>query len=69
MKDMSEIELYKEKMQIHYHTPAEADVIWKKSAEKIAKKMILGNEPLEKIIEYTELPEKRILAIKKRMKI
>ena len=34
-------------------------------AIEIAKKMFLNNEPLDKIIEYTELSEKEIEYIKK----
>jgi len=30
----------------------------------IAKKMLLKNEPIEEIVEFTELPESDVLAIK-----
>ena len=40
-----------------------------KRAVGMAEKMLLNKEPIEKIIDYTELTEKRILAIKKRIKI
>ena len=33
-------------------------------AREMAKKMLLKNEPIEKIIEYTELSEADVLAIK-----
>jgi len=33
-------------------------------ARETAKKMLLKNEPIDKIIEYTELPESEVLAIK-----
>ena len=38
-------------------------------AIEMAEKMLLNKEPIEKIIEYTGLTEKRILAIEKRIKI
>ena len=33
-------------------------------ARKMAKKMLLQNEPIDKIIEYTELSEADVLTIK-----
>ncbi len=33
-------------------------------AREIAKKMLLKNEPIEEIVEFTELPESDVLAIK-----
>jgi len=39
--------------------------IEKKAKIEIAKKMLLDNEPLEKIIKYTELTEKDIEDIQK----
>ena len=33
-------------------------------AREMAKKMLLKNEPIEKIIDYTELSEADVLAIK-----
>jgi len=65
---VEKMDIYLEKMQLRYHTPEEAEAIMKKKAEKMAKKMLLSNEPIKKIIEYTELTEKRVLAIKKRLK-
>ena len=33
-------------------------------AREMAKKMLLNNEPINKIIEYTDFPESDVLAIK-----
>jgi hypothetical protein len=38
-----------------------------KKAIEIAKKMLLNNEPIDKIMEYTELTEKQIQDIQKRL--
>ena len=56
-------------IKLRYHTVEEAMEIQKKGKIKIAKKMLLNNLPIEKIIKYTELDEKKILSIKKRLKI
>jgi hypothetical protein len=37
-------------------------------AEELAKKMLLKGEPMDKIMEYTELTEKEIKEIQKRLK-
>jgi hypothetical protein len=48
----------------------DAKEVWaEEKAEKIAEKMILANESIDKIIEYTELTEKKILNLKKKLKI
>ena len=39
-----------------------------KRTREIAKKMLLKNEPIDKIIDYTELPELEVLAIKANIK-
>jgi hypothetical protein len=69
LERVSQMPMYKEKHKLRMFTEKEAEIIEKKKAEKIAKKMLLDNEPIEKIIKYTELDEKKILSIKKRLKI
>jgi len=41
---------------------------FEKRAEKTAKRMLLNSEPLNKIIDYTELSEEKILDLKKHLK-
>jgi hypothetical protein len=36
-------------------------------AEKMAKKMLLDNEPIEKIVKYTELTEEQVLELKNKI--
>jgi len=73
MEEVGKMNLYQEKMQLRYHTPAEADAIGRKyknkKAEEMAKRMILKNEPIDKISEYTELSEEKILKLKKKLKM
>jgi len=69
MEEVRKMDFYQEKMQLRYHTVDEANVILEKNAIKMAKKMLLNNEPIDKIMDYTELTEKKILSIKKRLKI
>lgn len=68
LEEVGKMEMYQEKMQLRYHTPAEAQIIEEKRVEKIARKMLLNNEPIEKIMDYTELTEKRIVSLKKKHK-
>ena len=73
IKEVEKMDLYQEKIQLRYYSVDEAEAIWKKAekkgAESTAKKMLLANESIEKIIEYTELSEKSILSLKKKLKI
>jgi hypothetical protein len=60
MEEVSKMELYQEKMQLRYHTPAEADAIWEKANIETAKKLISRGMSLEDIVEITELPIKKV---------
>ena len=64
--------MYQEKMQLRYHTPAEAQVIWdkaaKKSAEEIAKKLIESGMTKEFVAEHTGLPIKKVETLSKKYK-
>jgi predicted transposase/invertase (TIGR01784 family) len=66
MEEVGKMELYQEKMQLRYHTPAEAQVISDKTAEKIARKLLKHGMTIEEIVETTELPLKRVQQIAKR---
>jgi predicted transposase/invertase (TIGR01784 family) len=55
MEEVEKMDLYQEKMQLRYHTPAEADAILAKGAEKIAKKLIKRGLAAEDIVEDTGL--------------
>jgi len=66
LEEVGKMELYQEKIQLRYHTPAEAQVIWDKAAEKIARKMLKRGLPIEDIAEDTEIPIKRVQQIAKR---
>jgi hypothetical protein len=39
----------------------------KEISEKAAKKMLLDNEPIEKIVRYTELTEEQVLELKNKI--
>jgi predicted transposase/invertase (TIGR01784 family) len=64
MEEVGKMELYQEKMQLRYHTPAEADAILKqgekKWQEETAKKLIKNNISVEIIVESTGLSVKRV---------
>jgi len=51
------------------YTEVRAEERAEKRAEKMAEKMLLKNEPIDKIIEYTELTGEKILKLKKKLKI
>jgi hypothetical protein len=36
-------------------------------AKEVAERMLLNNEPIDKITEYTKLPEKKILELMKKL--
>ncbi|MCL2815808.1 MAG: hypothetical protein FWD23_14530 [Oscillospiraceae bacterium] len=57
----------REKMQLRYHTPEEAQAIGIKNSEKIAKKLIKRGDSIEDIAELTELPLKRVQQMAKRL--
>jgi len=46
---VSKMDMYYEKMQLRYHTPAEAQAIWKKAEKKNAESMAKKNVISERI--------------------
>ena len=60
MEKVSKMELYQEKMQLRYHTPAEADAIIEKAGIKTAKILIKNKIPIEIIVESTGLSPKKV---------
>jgi len=67
LERIANMPLYKDKHGLYNNIEKEGKFIKDETAKRIAKKMILGNEPLKKIIEYTELSESRIKYIKKKL--
>ena len=67
------MQLYQAKTQIKYLSENDVKFIWEQSKEEsreeMAKKMLLKNKPIDEIIEFTELTEKKIREIKKTLKI
>jgi len=70
MEEVGKMEMYQEKMQLRYHTPAEAEVIWKKGenkkAEEIAKKLIGSGMTKEFVAEHTGVTIKKVETIAKK---
>jgi len=66
MEKVSKMELYQEKIQLRYHTPAEADAIMAKKAENIAKNLIRRGLSIEDIVEDTGLSIKKVQQMAKR---
>jgi len=71
MEKVSKMELYQEKIQLRYHTPAEADIIWKKSREQMAKdlaeNLLKNGMSIEFVVENTELSKNTVEKIAKKI--
>ena len=65
LEEVGKMEMYQEKMQLRYHTPAEAKIIEDKTAKKIAIKL-LDILDVETIAEKTNLPVSRVKKVKEK---
>ena len=66
MEKVSKMELYQEKMQLRYHTPAEADAIMEKTNIETAKRLFKRGMSIEDIIEITTLSPRKVQQMAKR---
>ena len=65
---VANMQLYREKIQLRYHTVDEADAIWKKNSEKTAVNMLMKNKYIvEEIAEATELTVERVKELKEQL--